>query len=376
MNVISFLTVLELLEHQHRFLYLLTDLTLKSSFIFILAFVIYLLIPRQNATTKSMLWKVAFTSLFFLPVFHELLPAIDIPIAYEQTLSTAISINDAKPFSEIFLLQANAMANSLFGASLSYALVSLLLLCHLFTGVLKVIALSHRSLPFKHEVARQHLLHLRELNGISSPVELLVSPHIVSPITWGIWRHKIIFPLIANGWDSKLLEQTISHELGHIQRKDWLSQIISRFVICLYWINPLAWIAYRKLLIECEKACDDIAVDNTDCSISYARNLVQLAGNISQHKPLFALALFKLRSDLSKRIHYILKPNQSHYCNDNCNILPCLVVTLLIAAPFSTLNLNIEIIEQPILRSSPFSVKFYPGDSKEFDSLMAEFSQL
>jgi beta-lactamase regulating signal transducer with metallopeptidase domain len=50
------------------------------------------------------------------------------------------------------------------------------------------------------------------------------------------------------------------HEIEHIQRGDWLMQIVARTVAALYWFHPLVWTAWRRLCLEAERSCDDAVV--------------------------------------------------------------------------------------------------------------------
>ena len=274
-----------------------------------------------------------------------------------------------------FATRVDAVASSLFGVALSYLLLSALLSCYLLSGRAKVILLSRQARPFRHEVATQCLQRLQQTNGCDRTVELLVSPKISSPLTWGVWRHKILFPLAAHGWSDELLQQTISHELAHVQRGDWILQIFSRVVVALYWINPLVWIAHRKLLIETEKACDDVAVENSGSPLSYAQNLLQLANSFSAGRAMLAPALLGIQSSLSQRIRHILKQEVNRHSSDTSHILPSLLLAAMVVAPFSALTIQLEQKEPTMTRLERpvIAVSFFPNDSKESFSLIAEF---
>ncbi len=373
MTALSVIAALNVLEAQHGLLFFLIDLSLKSTLVLAAIFAIQLLMGNRSPATKSIVWMMAFAGLILLPLFHEIVPTISFSYSYQSTLEI---FSGTEQSSTAFSTQVDSIANSLFGIALSYLLVCLLLTCYLLSGILKVVLLSRRAKPFRHEVAIFKLQHLQQINGCYRNVELLISPTISSPLTWGLWRHKIIFPLAANGWSSDLLQQAISHELGHVQRGDWILQIIARITVSLYWINPLVWLAHRKLLIETEKACDDVAVENSGSPLSYAQNLLQLANSFSSQRSLMAPALLGIQSCLSQRIRHILRQQVNRHSSDTSHILPSLIFAALIVAPFSALNIQLRQVDLPSQMNFErpiISVSFFPNDSKEHFILMAEF---
>ena len=372
MTIISILTALDVIGQQNPALFNLLDLTIKSSFIILLTLSINLALHRHSASTKSILWIMTFTALLFLPLFHHLIPDIPIPVAVDA----AILANDSLTDTGVFLSRVSIIATNLFWVSQLYVLVCLGMGIYLLVGIGKVMFSSRHAVRFKNEKVEQLLQKLKEINGVHSPIDIFMSIHTLSPLTWGVFRHKIIFPMAAMNWDHKLLEQIIGHELGHIQRMDWLHQIVSRMAICVYWINPLVWLAHNKLIIESEKACDDAAIDDTGCSISYAENLMWLAGAIYKNKATIALAMLGKMSPLAERIQHILqKDARRHYINRSSNI-PGLLFALLLAAPFAALNFSIQIIEAPIQENTLIPVKYFPKESLEFDQFMRELGRI
>jgi uncharacterized protein (TIGR03435 family) len=77
----------------------------------------------------------------------------------------------------------------------------------------------------------------------------------------------------------------------------------------LYWFHPLVWVAWRRLGLEAERACDDAVVRRGDEAI-YADQLVRLASRMAAtaRHPLLAMAN---RSDLRQRVAAVLRPEQS-----------------------------------------------------------------
>jgi len=375
MTALSVIAALNILEQQHALLFFLIDLSLKSSLVLLVTFAIQFLIRERcpSPSTKSIIWMMAFAALILLPLFHQILPKISFSLSYESAIASTVGSTQS-PTS--FFTQIDSMAASLLGLGIGYLLICGLFICYLLSGILKVVILTRFARPFKHEIALQKLQQLQQINGCDRPIELLVSPKISSPLTWGMWRHKIIFPLAAYGWSEELLQQSISHELGHVQRGDWVLQIVARIVISLYWINPLAWLAHRELLIETEKACDDVAVENSGSPLSYAQNLLALANTFNSQSSLMAPALLGIQSSLSHRIRHILKQEVNGRSSDTSNILPSLFFAALVVAPLSTLSFDLQQSELAAtlrFKSEVIAVSFFPNDSREHDYLMAEF---
>ena len=99
------------------------------------------------------------------------------------------------------------------------------------------------------------------------------------------------------------------HEMEHVRRGDTVVQLAARIVCALYWFHPLVWIAWRRLCLESERACDD-AVLRDSGRTEYAEQLVTLAGRLSSHAWLPGVSMAN-RSDLSARIAAILDSGQS-----------------------------------------------------------------
>jgi hypothetical protein len=151
---------------------------------------------------------------------------------------------------------------------------------------------------------RAELARLADARGVSLPVELLEHEAVPGPMTFGIRRPVIVLPLDAREWSEAELRRALMHEIEHIQRGDWLMQIVARTVAAVYWFHPLVWTAWRRLCLEAERSCDDAVVISED-SADYAEQLVSLAQRMSATpvQPMLGMAN---RSDLSTRVTAVL----------------------------------------------------------------------
>ena len=100
----------------------------------------------------------------------------------------------------------------------------------------------------------------------------------------------------------------IAHELEHVRRSDWLTQVVARALTACYWFHPLVWLLNRAFTLEAERACDDAVLRRAE-PIAYATQLVTLAERLadSAHRLLLAMAN---RRELPARVHALLDSTQ------------------------------------------------------------------
>jgi beta-lactamase regulating signal transducer with metallopeptidase domain len=106
-------------------------------------------------------------------------------------------------------------------------------------------------------------------------------------------RPALLLPAGAEDWPDQRLRVVLHHELAHVQRNDWMIQIIAELVRAAYWFNPICWMTIRRLVRESEHACDDMALN---CGISgndYAEQLLAVALPVERatHHRLAALSV-------------------------------------------------------------------------------------
>jgi TonB family protein len=140
--------------------------------------------------------------------------------------------------------------------------------------------------------------------AIHRPVDLLLHPALPGPMTCGIVRPAIVLPPDAQGWSGDDLKRAIVHELAHVRRGDWAVQCLARATCAVYWFHPLVWVAWRRLVLEAERSCDDVVLGNSDAG-AYADQLVALAQRLSMATKSPHLAMAS-RADLTTRVRAVL----------------------------------------------------------------------
>lgn len=94
---------------------------------------------------------------------------------------------------------------------------------------------------------------------IQRQIKLLESPAANAPYTYGALHPVIVLP---PDWLNEHLNETyrelvIEHEIIHIKRFDASFKALFALTCCLYWFNPILWIAYGRMKRDIELSCDE-----------------------------------------------------------------------------------------------------------------------
>jgi len=112
---------------------------------------------------------------------------------------------------------------------------------------------------------------------ISRPVRISKSLLARLPSVVGWFRPMILVPAGAFvGVDPQQLEALLAHELAHIRRHDYLVNLVQTAVETLLFYHPAVWWVGRKIRVERENCCDDLAVSACGDVLTYARALTRL----------------------------------------------------------------------------------------------------
>jgi bla regulator protein blaR1 len=126
---------------------------------------------------------------------------------------------------------------------------------------------------------------------VTRRVQIAVSRKVCSPVVVGWLKPLILFPpALINHLPVRQIEMVLAHELAHIRRHDHLINLIQTTVETLLFYHPVvAWVS-RRIRIERENACDDLAVDATRNRLAYVEMLATLE-QLRQPGPRLALAI-------------------------------------------------------------------------------------
>ena len=70
--------------------------------------------------------------------------------------------------------------------------------------------------------------------------------------------HPVIY--LSSGLDPESRKVVLCHERVHLQRRDYLWKPAALLICCVHWFNPLVWLAFYLMNMDCEMSCDEKVV--------------------------------------------------------------------------------------------------------------------
>ena len=179
----------------------------------------------------------------------------------------------------------------------------------------------------------RHAQELKGRWGLARPVRLLQSGHGGLLVTWGVLRPTILLPSGAASWPDDRIRTVVAHELGHVQRRDWIVTIGAEMLRAIHWFNPVVWAACRRLRDESERACDDVVLRAGCQGVEYASHLVEIARELHRSRTWVPAPSVVRCSTLERRVTAMLDPLVSRRPVSPAGLVATWVAALAIAVP-------------------------------------------
>jgi TonB family protein len=182
----------------------------------------------------------------------------------------------------------------------------LALSARLLGGCLKVEALRRRAtMPLAPEW-RIRIAGLAGQLGVTRGLCAAESSLVDVPTVIGWLRPLILVPASAlGGLSPSQLEAILAHEIAHVRRHDYLVNVLQHVIETLFFYHPAVWWVSRRIRIERELCCDDLAVAACGDRLTYASALTSLE---ELRVPAAAFGLSATGGDLLSRVRRIVGP--------------------------------------------------------------------
>jgi len=194
-----------------------------------------------------------------------------------------------------------------------------------------------RPLSPANQMAIDRLLHRYNLKVLP---RIWLVDDMAQPFVWGFFRGSIYLPTtflqIRNADHQRHI---LAHELSHVLRLDAvvnLSQILAQ---ALFWFHPCVWWANRKMRLEREKCCDEMAIarlrtEAKAYSAALVDTIVQLHGS---DRPAPSLAIAGPVKTLEERMRTMLRPGKRFYARPSLIVVLILGLITVVTSPTSIL---------------------------------------
>jgi len=341
------------------FLRFLVDVTVKGGLIIGAASVATLLLRRNSAYIRNMVWVFALTGLLLMPVFSLIAPVWNLPIIPELSSWGARSYisENGKPDQDSFVgplfHDKTASLSAADDAELSlpigipwyvWCIMAWIAGGIIFLGYCAVSRAGvRRIVRNSYSVKSRWLSVLDEISmglGLKRDVELLESDRIRTAITVGVFKPVVIVPAGSNDWTSERMNLVLSHELAHVKRWDTLIEIFALLATVVYWFNPMFWFAVKQLRIERERDCDNAVLCTGARPSDYAELLMKIAADLGNSaRPVWKLSTISQDSNLKDRLMSILNPKIDRKRGGRRSALVTGIIVLAVLLPLSTSGL-------------------------------------
>ena len=173
------------------------------------------------------------------------------------------------------------------------------------------------------------LLKNREKLECDSPIPVYVSEKVGSPCLVGLFRPAIyLTPECAASEET--MRHVLTHELTHYRHMDHIWSVVRCICLCVYWFNPLVWVAAWFSRRDCELACDEGALKRLgeDQRIAYGKSLLDVVSHASTPAHLMetATAMNETKKQLKERVNFIVKKPKISLIAAICMVIVCALV--------------------------------------------------
>lgn len=100
------------------------------------------------------------------------------------------------------------------------------------------------------------------------------------PVTFGLRTPVVVLPDSLRGEPAELREAVLTHELLHVQRRDWGWVVAEESVRALFWFHPAIWWLVSRIQLAREEVVDRLAVARTGRRRAYVQALMAFADGL------------------------------------------------------------------------------------------------
>ena len=345
---------------------ILADAFVKATVLLLLAAGVTLLLRRGAASLRHLVWTLACGGVLALPLASALLPnwrlagwpRLDVPVAFDlnqtstardviatstpktapSTAARVVRAPDSDPSetTDAGPVRWRITTNWTVWAVPAWLSGVAAVLILLAVGLARIAWLDRTTTRVRDE---RWLLLVEDLSlelGLTRHVRLLQSKGPAMPMTWGIRRPTILLPAEADSWNAERRRDVLLHELAHVKRHDFLTQLVARIACAVYWFHPLVWLAATRLREERERACDDHVLRAGATPSVYATHLLEIARDLRAARATALASVAMARpAQLATRLLDVLDTRRRRDTLSARSALPAWIAAIVVVVPLA-----------------------------------------
>ncbi len=375
---------------------------LKGTLLLLAAAVACSFLRRSSAATRHLIWTMALSGVLLLPLLSASLPTWNIawgrvavsapaappsvpnPISADSAPHSVLTPSVSTPADVVtapssssavagtsahFTAEATAprvapilTPRRSVSAPIAWAVLGLTLwlvgtlglLTHLAVGLHRIGRLGRRAVPLEGEVLQDAEAACQQI-GLHHRVQFLRaadSSAVAVPVTWGVLHPVVLLPTQSSDWSQGCLRAALLHEIAHIRRGDWPTQILARLACVLYWWHPLVWWAARQAREESERASDDLVLRTGMKPTDYAQRLIEVVRSMPEGMPARTVAVAMAQpSEVEGRLRAVLALGNSRRPLTIKWMIGGCALVLLLVLPLAAIRLTPAAQAQGVLQA-------------------------
>ena len=257
-----------------------------------------------SARAQANLWRNGLLFLMLLPLFHQQIMWLDIPVLTQNMLPAEDGLHRLSSV-DIQTAIASRGDDYLNLIGLMVAAISTWLLLQFVAQLSQLKKITQQAKHISHQNSQLLVNTISQQMGLKNLPEVLISKQVQSPCTWGRRYPVILLPTHIDPSDLKVV---LTHEMAHIKRHDWSWLMVSKVITCVFWFNPMLWLIKNRMIACFEDACDEMVLKQGIQPSHYAETLIKFhTQQTAQHQAI--TTMMAQSSVMFLRLQHILKPH-------------------------------------------------------------------
>ncbi len=302
----------------------LLNMSITASWLILAVLCVRFLFRRIPKWVNCLLWGIVAIRLIF-PFSIE--SELSLQPSAEPIKSSAIVQGEVVPYvpsidSNLEILENTV--NPILAETFAYQESDSVAPLQVFTGIAGSVWLCGMVALFIFALVSMIKLRLSVREAVQYRENIYICDVVKSPFILGIIKPRIY---LSSALNKDEIDFIIAHEKAHLRRKDHFWKPLGYLLLCIYWFNPLCWIAYIMLCKDIELACDERVIKNMSFGDKkeYSRVLLSCA---AQRRLVLVCPLAFGEVGVKERIKSVLNYKKPAFWIIMIAIVVCIIVAI------------------------------------------------